>query len=81
MDNDLQQILQGLQVNNIEIMFNNQVQQLAANQRSTTAPTSATDKVAQPESINGLPEKLDTFLCKLYLNFKDNTSYFEVNHM
>ena len=65
----------------ITVLFNNQVQQLAVSQRSTTAPTPATGKVAQPELFDGLPKKLDIFLCKLYLNFEDDPSYFKADHM
>ena len=84
--NLLQQILTGLQQNNIKLttLLNNQAQQIAQ-QMTITQPiqptTSATGKIAKPEPFNSSPEKLDVFLQELYLNFEDDAVYFSADHM
>ena len=52
-----------------------------SSQRSAIAPTSATGKVAWLVLFDGSPEKLDVFLCELYLNFEDDPSYLKADHM
>jgi Retrotransposon gag protein len=79
MDIDLlQQILTGLQQNITELtqLVNKQAQQIA--QRPTTSTKS---KIAKPEPFDGSAEKLDIFLRELYLNFEDDMSYFDADHM
>src|SRR3979490_2446355 len=85
----LQQILNGLQQNNADLtaMVNSQThqfnQQLATLQVSQSASTTNRErgKIARPEPFDGSVEKIDIFLCELYLNFEDEASYFQVDHM
>ena len=85
----LQQILNGLQQNNADLtaMVNGQThqfnQQLAALQVSQSASTTNRErgKIARPEPFDGSAEKIDIFLCELYLNFEDEAAYFQVDHM
>ena len=85
----LQQILNGLQQNNADLtaMVNSQThqfnQQLATLQVSQSASTTNRErgKIARPEPFDGSAEKIDIFLRELYLNFEDEASYFQVDHM
>ena len=57
-------------------------QQLATLQVSQSASTTNRErgKIARPEP-DGSAEKIDIFLRELYLNFEDEASYFQVDHM
>src|SRR3979490_2673003 len=54
---------------------------------TTSIPVSIYDqprergKIARPEPFDGSAEKIDIFLRELYLNFEDEASYFQVDHM
>ena len=65
-------------------LLNNQAQQFSQ-QTTATQPiqptTSATSKIAKPDPFDDSPEKLDVFLPELYLNFEDDITYFNVDHM